>query len=172
MTPSTGSEPGRGLRLEVPITFSPEPLDDIDASAAIIAEPVRKHRTTHWDTADLRLARWGVALEYSAETGWVLRLPATSEGMASPDGAELHFDGGPEHPPEQVLHLVRVYARHAPVELVARLVTVTGETVLLDAAGAVSPAPSTTPSRCTRARASRSAFARSTSSATASRCSR
>lgn len=137
MTPSTGSEPGRGLRLEVPITFSPEPLDDIDASAAIIAEPVRKHRTTHWDTADLRLARWGVALEYSAETGWVLRLPATSEGMASPDGAELHFDGGPEHPPEQVLHLVRVYARHAPVELVARLVTVTGETVLLDAAGAV-----------------------------------
>jgi len=121
----------------VPITFSPEPLDDIDESAAIIAEPVRRHRTTHWDTADLRLARWGVALEYSAETGWVLRLPATSEGMASPDGAELHFDGGPEHPPEQVLHLVRVYARHAPVELVARLVTVTGETVLLDAAGAV-----------------------------------
>ena len=69
MTAPAGAEPGRGLRLEVPITFSPEPLDDIDSSAAVIAEPVRKLRTTHWDTADLRLARWGVALEYSAERG-------------------------------------------------------------------------------------------------------
>ena len=65
----------------------------------------------------------------------MLRLPATGEGMAAPDGAELHFDGGPERPPEQALHLVRAYARRAPIELVARLVTVTGETVLLDAQG-------------------------------------
>jgi CHAD domain-containing protein len=119
----------------VPTTFAPEPLDDIDAIASVLEEPVRKLRTTHWDTADLRLARWGVALEYSADPGWVLRLPATSEGMAAPDGAELHFEGGPEHPPEDALRLVRVYARRAPVELVARLVTVTAETVLLDAPG-------------------------------------
>ena len=103
VTGPAGIEPGRGLRLEVPITFSPAPLDDIDASAAVIAEPVRRLRTTHWDTADLRLARWGVALEYSADPGWVLRLPATSEGMAAPDGAELQFDGGPERPPEAAL---------------------------------------------------------------------
>ena len=63
-----------GLRLEVPITFSPAPLDDIDASAAVIAEPVRQLRTTHWDTADLRLARWGVALDHSGE----LRLGAAA----------------------------------------------------------------------------------------------
>lgn len=130
-------ELGRALRLEVPTTFSPEPLDDIDASAAVIAEPVRKLRTTHWDTSDLRLARWSVALEYSADAGWVLRLPATSEGMTARDGAELHFDGAPDRPPEQALNLVRVYARRAPIELVARLVTVTGETVLLDAQGSV-----------------------------------
>ena len=41
----------------------------------------------------------------------------------------------PERPPEEALHLVRAYARHAPIELVARLVTMTGETVLLDDAG-------------------------------------
>jgi CHAD domain-containing protein len=137
VTARPGNEPGRGLRLEVPITFSLDSLDDIDASAAMVAEPVRKRRTTHWDTADLRLARWSVSLEHSAEPGWVLRLPATSEGVAAPDGAELHFDGGPEHPPGQALQLVRAYARWAPVELVARLVTVTAETVLLDALGTV-----------------------------------
>jgi hypothetical protein len=100
------TEPGqheseRGLRLEIPITFSPVALDDIGSYGAAIAEPVRKHRTTHWDTADLRLARWGVALEYSADSGWILRLPGTSEGMAAPDGAELHFDGGAERPPDR-----------------------------------------------------------------------
>ncbi|MFZ0178973.1 MAG: CHAD domain-containing protein [Candidatus Dormiibacterota bacterium] len=137
MTTAAGAESAHGLRLEVPITFSPEPLDGLDASVAVVAEPVRRQRTTHWDTADLRLARWGVSLEHSADPGWVLRLPATSEGMAAPDGAELHFEGAAERPPEQALHLVRAYARRAPVELVARLVTVTGETVLLDADGTV-----------------------------------
>jgi CHAD domain-containing protein len=130
-------ETEHGLRLEVPITFAPVSLDDIETYDAAITEPVRKRRTTHWDTADLRLARWGVALEYSADFGWVLRLPATSEGMAAPDGAELHFDGSAEHPPVPALDLVRVYARHEPVELVARLVTATEQTSLLDAGGGV-----------------------------------
>ena len=137
MTAPEGTELGRGLRLEVPTTFSPEPLEDLDAAAAVITEPARRLRTTHWDTADLRLARWGVALDYSSDPGWVLRLPATGEGMAAPDGAELHFDGGPERPPEQAMHLVRVYSRHTPIELVARLVTQTVETVLIDGEGAV-----------------------------------
>jgi len=122
------------VRLEVPITFSP-PLADVDPSATVIAEPVRRLRTTHWDTADLRLARWGVALEHSADTGWTLRLPPTSEGMTAPDGAELHFRGGGDKPPDEALLLVRAYARQAPVELVARLVTLTGETVVLDQGG-------------------------------------
>ncbi len=137
MTAPTETEQGRGLRLEVPITFSPQPLDDLDDSAVVIAEPAQRLRTTHWDTAELRLARWGVALEHSADAGWVLRLPATSEGMAAPDGAELQFDGAPERPPESVLHLVRAYSRRAPIEMVARLVTMTADTVLLDAHGAV-----------------------------------
>ena len=112
---AAGSTPhARGLRLEVPITFSPAPLEDIDVAAAVIAEPVRRLRTTHWDTADLRLARWGVALEHSGATGWVLRLPATAEGMTAPGGAELHFDGGADRPPDEALNLVRVYARHVP----------------------------------------------------------
>jgi CHAD domain-containing protein len=137
VTPPSQIEPERGLRLEIPITFSPVSLDDIDIHGAALTEPVRKHRTTHWDTPDLRLARWGVALEYSADSGWVLRLPATSLGMAAPDGAELHFDGDAERPPDTALDLVRVYARHEPVELVARLVTATEQTSLLDAEGTV-----------------------------------
>ncbi len=125
----------RVLRLEVPITFSQAPLEDVDPSAVVVAEPPRRIRTTHWDTADLRLARWGVALEHAADSGWVLRLPATAEGMTADGGAELRFAGPPESPPNDALSLVRVYARHAPVELVARLVTLTSDTVLLDADG-------------------------------------
>ena len=135
MTVAGESTPARGLRLEVPITFLPAPLEDLDESATLVVEPVRRLRTTHWDTADLRLARWGVALEHAAETGWVLRLPATSEGMTAPDGAELHFEGTADRPPDSAMHLVRAYARHAPVVLVARLVTLTADTVLLDAEG-------------------------------------
>jgi CHAD domain-containing protein len=126
-------QPG-GVRLEVPITFS-APIADVDPSATVVAEPLRRLRTTHWDTADLRLARWGVALEHSAGTGWILRLPPTAEGMAAPDGAELHFRGGGDRPPREALLLVRAYARHAPVELVARLVTLTSESVVLDQSG-------------------------------------
>ena len=137
MTGPSQIDSERGLRLEIPITFSPISLDDMGGYGAVVTEPVRRHRTTHWDTVDLRLARWGVVLEYSADSGWVLRLPATSEGMAAPDGAELHFDGGGERPPDHALDLVRVYARHEPVELVARLVTATEQTSLLDAEGAV-----------------------------------
>jgi hypothetical protein len=129
------TQDGHAVRLEVPITFSPGSLDGIDGFHAAVSEPIEKHRTTHWDTSELRLARWGVALEYSADAGWVLRLPATSEGMAAPDGAELHFDGGSERPPGQALDLVRAYARHEHVELVARLVTATEQTSLLDADG-------------------------------------
>ncbi len=125
----------RVLRLEVPITFSQAPLEDVDPSAVVVAEPPRRTRTTHWDTADLRLARWGVALEHAADSGWVLRLPATAEGMTAGDGAELRFAGPPDSPPSDALSLVRVYARHAPIELVARLVTQTSDTVLLDADG-------------------------------------
>ena len=135
MTVAGEATPARGLRLEVPITFSPSPLEDLDPSATVLVEPVRRLRTTHWDTADLRLSRWGVALEHATDSGWVLRLPATSEGMTAPDGAELRFEGGAERPPEAAMHLVRAYARHAPVVLVARLVTLTGDTVLIDAAG-------------------------------------
>ena len=135
MTVAGESTPARGLRLEVPITFLPAPLEDLDESATVVVEPVRRLRTTHWDTADLRLARWGVALEHAAEAGWVLRLPATSEGMTAPDGAELHFEGPADRPPDAVMHLVRAYARHAQVVLVARLVTLTADTVLLDAEG-------------------------------------
>ena len=127
--------PARGLRLEVPITFSPAPIEDLDPSATVVVEPVQRLRTTHWDTADLRLARWGVELEHSTASGWLLRLPATSEGMTAPDGAELRFEGGPDRPPDAAMQLVRAYARQAPVVLVARLVTLTGDTSLVDAEG-------------------------------------
>ena len=136
MTSPADPQPARGLRLEVPTTFTPAPVGDVDASATVVAEPVRRLRTTHWDTADLRLARWGVALEYTADSGWVLRFPGTGEGVAAPDGVELELSGGSDRPPEEALHLVRAYARRAPVELVARLVTVTAATVLLDPEGA------------------------------------
>ena len=45
MTGPAGNEPGRGLRLEVPITFSPVPLDAIDAS--LRSSPSRPQAPDH-----------------------------------------------------------------------------------------------------------------------------
>src|SRR4030088_3404629 len=36
--------------------------------------------TTYYDTADLRLARWGLSLRYRSGEGWTLKLGAVAEG--------------------------------------------------------------------------------------------
>ncbi|MBO0688699.1 MAG: hypothetical protein J2P40_03875, partial [Candidatus Dormibacteraeota bacterium] len=75
--------------------------------------------TEHYDTPDLRLARWGCSLFHRAGEGWTLQLPSPRGGPAR----RLMF-AGPEHrPPAEALSVVRAYVRRAQVRPVARLST-------------------------------------------------
>src|SRR5713226_2929737 len=95
---------------------------------AVRLEPV------YYDTADLRLARWGVSLRYRAGEGWTLKLsPTTEQGILERD--EITMPGGPKKPPAAALALVRAYVRTSQLVPVARLSTMRRRVRLLGADG-------------------------------------
>src|SRR5207247_3447608 len=49
---------------------------------AFVAEPqgARRLQTTYYDTADLRLARWGASLRFRPGEGWTVKLPEGQDG--------------------------------------------------------------------------------------------
>jgi CHAD domain-containing protein len=73
--------------------------------------------TVHFDTPDLRLARWGCSLRHRAGEGWTLRLPS-ARGAPPP---RLAFEGPASRPPPEAVSLVRAYVRRAALRPVARL---------------------------------------------------
>ncbi|MGH7763052.1 MAG: CYTH domain-containing protein, partial [Candidatus Dormibacteraceae bacterium] len=111
----------------------------VDGVAVSSPEAVRME-TVYYDTADLRLARWGVSLRHRAGEGWTLKLPPTAAaGKQAGDllqRDELTFQGGAKKPPEAAVALVRAYVRKAELVPVARLSTLRRRVRLTDAAGA------------------------------------
>lgn len=98
--------------------------------------PERLLTAVYWDTADLRLTRWGHSLRHrassdGAEDTWTVKL---ADGEAGPvlSRREVSFAGSPAQPPEAALSLVRAHTRHAPVVPVATLVTRRRRTHVLD----------------------------------------
>ncbi len=83
-------------------------------------------RATYYDTEDLRLARHGITLRFRSGDdegpGWTLKLPANGAGAALARH-ELRFEGHQEGPPHEAQDLVTAYARLAPLDAVATLVT-------------------------------------------------
>src|SRR5256884_691236 len=95
--------------------------------------------TVYYDTADLRLARWGVSLRRRAGEGWTLKLAQPPSTPGKPGAVlerdELTFQGGAAKPPEAALEVVRAYVRKAELVPVARLSTVRRRVRLVDATG-------------------------------------
>ena len=111
----------------------------VDGVSVTPPEAVRLE-TVYFDTADLRLARWGVSLRHRAGEGWTLKLPpihATGDGQpgALLERDELTFQGGAKKPPPAAIAVVRAYVRTAELILVARLSTVRRRVRLLDETG-------------------------------------
>ncbi len=74
------------------------------------------------DTADLRLARWGVTLRWRTGTGWTLKLPRPDLGKAGGlDRDELVLSGRATAPPARALALVSGFTRGEPLVPVALL---------------------------------------------------
>lgn len=92
--------------------MAPVPLDNRNLDAI------------YYDTADLRLARWGVTLRFRSGdgTGWTVKLPEGDDGPALVR-REVPFPGPAGDPPDAAVALVRAYVRRAPLVPVARLRT-------------------------------------------------
>src|SRR5215216_585686 len=102
-----------------------------------VAEPqaARRLQTTYYDTADLRLARWGASLRYRPGEGWTVKLPEGQNGSLLVR-AEHVFPGDGRKPPAQAVALVRAFTRTAPLKPSARMRTLRRPVELRDPTGA------------------------------------
>src|ERR1700674_4468212 len=122
-----------------PAFHLPDLAGVIEGVTVAPAETVRME-TVYFDTADLRLARWGVSLRHRAGEGWTLKLPP-KDAAGQPQSVllerdEVVFQGGAKKPPEAAVAIVRAYVRKAELVAVARLSTVRRRVKLVDGAGA------------------------------------
>ncbi|HEY8201536.1 MAG TPA: CYTH and CHAD domain-containing protein [Actinomycetota bacterium] len=114
----------REVRLSAPGGFRTpafgEPMGLVPA-----AQPAGRFQTSYFDTADLRLARWGCSLRHRTGEGWTVRLPSGGRGPLLVRSEHV-FDPGGEmgRIPDAALDLVHAYVRDAPVRAVVRLRTV------------------------------------------------
>jgi CHAD domain-containing protein len=104
---------------------------------AFVAEPqaARRLRTTYYDTADLRLARWGASLRFRPGEGWTVKLPEGQDG-ALLVRAEHVFPGDGRRPPAEAVALVRAFVRTGRLSPVVRMRTVRRPVDLIEPAGA------------------------------------
>ncbi len=127
----------RELKLGAGPGFRLPQLAGVDGVAGEARQEVRQD-TVYYDTADLRLARWGCSLRYRAGEGWTVKTPAGAAGGAA-EGVlvrgEHTFTGPPRRPPPAALDLVRAYVRRSPLQPVARLRTLRRRVRLQDALG-------------------------------------
>lgn len=114
----------REVKLGAWAGFTLPDLNDIAEGVTAESRPERSLRAVYYDTADLRLARWGVTLRHrSGEgSGWTVKLPEGEEGPALVR-REVNRDGGPGRVPPAAHDLVKAYVRNAPLVAVAQMRT-------------------------------------------------
>lgn len=88
----------------------------------------------YYDTADLRLARWGCSLRHRTNEGWTVKLPLVVDRDLQ-QRREIRFEGRWDRVPTGAEALVRVFARRAPLQQIARLRTVRKPVLLIDGLG-------------------------------------
>jgi CHAD domain-containing protein len=113
-------------------------LDGVAEDVTSVARVPRTLMAVYYDTADLRLARWGVTVRHRTGdgSGWTVKLPEGDEGPALVR-RELTFEGPAGRMPAGARSLIRAYARDTPLVPVARIRTVRTGVDLLDSEGAV-----------------------------------
>jgi CHAD domain-containing protein len=113
-------------------------LDGVAEDVTAVDRVPRTLMAVYYDTADLRLARWGVTVRHRTGdgSGWTVKLPEGEEGPALVR-RELTFEGPPGRMPAGAMSLIRAYARDTPLLPVARIRTVRTGVDLLDSEGAV-----------------------------------
>ncbi|HET8787628.1 MAG TPA: CYTH and CHAD domain-containing protein [Actinomycetes bacterium] len=112
----------REAKLAVPPGFDLPELGGLDDGFLAEPQPTRRLRTTYYDTADLRLARWDASLRYRPGEGWTVKLPEGQQGVLLVR-AEHVFSGDGRRPPAEALALVRPFVRTAGLSPSVRMRT-------------------------------------------------
>ena len=124
----------REAKLAAPPGFQLPELGGPDDGFKSEPQTARRLRTTYYDTADLRLARWGASLRHRPGEGWTVKLPEGQEG-ALLVRAEHTFPGDGRRPPAEALALVRPFVRTARLAPSARMRTLRRPVELRDPEG-------------------------------------
>ena len=124
----------REAKLEAPPGFELPELGRPGDSFLAEPQAARRLRTTYYDTADLRLARWGVSLRYRPGEGWTVKLPEGEEGVLLVR-AEHTFPGDGSRPPAEARALIRPFVRTAALSPSVRMRTLRRPVELRDPEG-------------------------------------
>ena len=116
----------REIKLEI-ADEQPRPDPAVAATADgahVEALPERQLDALYYDTADLRLTRWGCSYRSRSDEGWLVKLPDvgdTENGVVSRAEVPISDDG--QRPPVAGAELVSGFTRGAPLVPVARILT-------------------------------------------------
>jgi CHAD domain-containing protein len=124
----------REVKLAAPLGFDVPELGGPDDGFQAEPRPERRLQTTYYDTADLRLARWGASLRYRPGEGWTVKLPEGQNGVLLVR-AEHVFPGDGRKPPAEAVALVRAFVRTGRLAPAARMRTVRRPVELRDPGG-------------------------------------
>jgi CHAD domain-containing protein len=124
----------REAKLAAPPGFQLPELGGPDDDFKAEPQTARRLRTTYYDTADLRLARWGASLRHRPGEGWTVKLPEGQDG-ALLVRAEHTFPGDGRTPPAAALALIRPFVRTARLSPSARMHTLRRPVELRDPEG-------------------------------------
>lgn len=127
----------REVKLAVWPGFTMPDLADVADEVTVEQAPEQRLDATYHDTADLRLARWGITLRHRTGEGddrWTLKLPkSSSASMLVRD--EIDVAGAPRAVPAEIRAQVTAWVRSSQLEPVARLQTLRSRTLLRDGHG-------------------------------------
>jgi inorganic triphosphatase YgiF len=123
------------LKFRVTGAFALPDFTAVPGVARMETRPTFTMSNVYYDTADLRLFRWGITLrrrQGGPDEGWHLKLPVHGAGEGVRDEIRAPLS---DHLPAELAHLVTAFARTAPLVPVAALQTERTPRVLLDHAG-------------------------------------
>lgn len=123
----------RELKLTATESFRMPSIFGLVGHTARLAPPER-NESTYYDTADLRLARWGASLRHRPGEGWTVKLRAERDAPFL-ERPEIVFEGDGDSPPAAAVELVRGFVRGEELRPRVQMTTIRRRTELHDADG-------------------------------------
>jgi CHAD domain-containing protein len=124
----------REAKLAAPPGFELPELGGPDDGFQAEPQAPKRMRTTYYDTADLRLARWGASLRHRPGEGWTVKLPVGEQGVLLVRGEHV-FPGDGRRLPAEAVALVRPFVRTAQLAPTVRMRTLRRPVQLHDPSG-------------------------------------